>query len=130
MERYEYAIGSTLESMQYLFELKIPAPLQTFQPYSRVVVAGNGHEIGQGWARDSWTWGFIEDANQRKALKQLCTSLSAQVYVRTYDDSIAEPAWKTYRAIMVWMPEGEDRQNDHRIGFTIRFKLLEEITEE
>jgi hypothetical protein len=126
--RYQYAIGSTLESMQYLFNLKILPPRSEFTPHSVVKMTGSGKAVGQGWATDAWDWGFISDT-ARTVLKSLCSGLSATVYVRTYNDSLSTPAWETYRAILLWTPQSEDRQNDNRLKFSIMFRLLEKIEE-
>ena len=127
MARYQYAIGATQEGMQYLFELGIPAPKNSFTPFREVVSAGNGTVIGQGWGEEEWAWGFLSDT-QRGVLKNLCAGLSAYVYIRTYNDSLATPAWKDYRAIMLWTPGAEERDNDHRLKFGLVFRLIEDVT--
>jgi hypothetical protein len=131
MPRYEYAIGATLETIKYLFDYspKIMPPLSSFRPYSKAVETGAGGVLGMGWATAEWNWGFLPD-DQRAHLKTLCPGLSAVVYVRILNDSLATPAWETYRAKMLWTPEPEDRQNANRMKARIVFRLLEHIEDE
>ena len=124
--RDQYAIGATYESMQYLFQLRIKSPLAEFKPFSRAITNGSLSVVGQGFPTALWVWGVI-GATERNTLKALCAGLSSQVWMRTYNDSIATPAWETYRARMLWTPEAEDRQNASRLKFTITFRLLEKI---
>lgn len=131
MAKLQFALGTTQNNLVYLFEMGVKAPRQTFRPYSTVKMTGGGDEVGQGWALDEWEWGFVDDAIARNALKTYCPNgLSSDVYVKTYNDFLATPAWRIYRAKMLWMPAGEERQNDHRMKFTIRFKLIEDVTPE
>lgn len=124
--RYRYAIGATLGTMQYLFALKIKPPRNAFAPYAIARRTGSGQVIGQGWGRETWDWGFLTDT-ERAPLKTLCSGLSGEVYITTYNDSLATPAWETYRVIMLWTPEAEDRQSDTRMKFALPFRLLEKI---
>lgn len=124
-----YMIGSTQETLADLSALDppVPDPLSTFKPYTNVVKTADGGEVGQGWAEETWDFGYLDDA-QRNVLRAFCTGASATVYVQTYNDSLATPAWMQYRAIMVWVHEGEDRRNDKRLKLTFRFKLIEDVT--
>jgi hypothetical protein len=124
----DYKIGST-SSVTSLDALTtpVPDPFETFKPYSEVVTTGSGREVGLGWAESTWDFGYLDDA-QRNQLRTFCTTASNQVYVRVYNDSLSTPAWKIYRAIMVWMHEGEERRNDKRLKLTLKFKLIEDVT--
>lgn len=126
MAKYEYAIGTTAAALAYLFDLGIPAPRQTFKPFSKALESGAGSPIGMGWGIDEWYWGFIQDT-PRGVLKGLCAGLSSQVHIRTYNDSLASPEWEVYRARMIWTPEAEDRENNNRMKFGLIFRLLEKI---
>lgn len=126
--RDQYAIGASLETMQYLFQLRIKSPLAEFKPYSRAVTSGSLNIIGQGFPTALWVWNVI-DTTERNIFKALCPGLSAQVWMRTLNDSLAAPAWETYRANMLWTPEAEDRQVASRLKFSLTFRLLEKITE-
>ena len=124
-----YEIGSTQGTLLALgsFTVPIPEPLSTFKPYSRVVINGAGGEVGLGYPVNTWDFGYLDD-DQRNQLRALCTGASATVYIKTYNDSLATPAWQEWRAIMVWMHEGEERRNDKRLKMTLTFKLLEDVT--
>lgn len=125
--RYQYGLGTTELNVQYLFNLGIPSPRNGFKPYSRAIVTGNLGMLGQGYATDTWDWSVIYDTS-RNILRGYCPNLSAPVYVRTYNDSLATPAWELYRSIMVWMLEAEDRQNASRLKLSVTFRLLEKIS--
>jgi len=122
---YPYMIGATYESMAYLETLKIVAPLQAFKPYAIAVERGDGAVLGQGWAQVKWYWSFISEA-ERDILKGYCTGLSAEVYIRTLDEELD---WHTYRTVMIWPVEAEDRQVGASIKFELTFRIKEEIAE-
>jgi len=126
--RYEFSIGTTHEAMQYLFELGVKrAPRSEFKPFSLAVRTGSLHTLGQGFATSIWDWGFI-DVSSRNILRAFCTGLSAEVYGRFYNDSLASPAWEDYRTRMYWPVEAEQRENQSRLKFSLSFLLLEKIT--
>lgn len=126
--RKQYAIGTTQETMQYLFQLGVPEPRSEYKPFAIAVQTGGLGVLGQGFPTDLWDWNMIREP-ARAVLKGFCPGLSAQVYVRTYNDSLATPAWEVYRARMLWTPEAEDRQNNARLKLMIRFRLLEQLAE-
>jgi hypothetical protein len=124
-----YQIGTTQGTLTNLSSLStsVPDPQQTFKPYYESVNTGSGLVVGRGWAQDRWDFGYLKDA-QRNALKAFCPNGSAIVYIQTYNDNLATPAWKQYRAVMVWTNEGEERRNDKRLKLVVLFKLLEDVT--
>jgi hypothetical protein len=124
MARYEYAIGTTVESMQYLFQLKVKAPKQAFNPYSRLLSTNDGGEDGTGWPVAEWYYSFLTQT-ERDTLKTFCPGQSADVYVRTLNDDLE---WTTYRAKMLWQFEAPEINNNATIRLTLRFRLLEVIT--
>lgn len=123
----QYSFGSSLATMDYLFNIGVSSPpLQSFKPFSVSVESGSGKIIGQGWGIDIWHYGILSDA-ERAVFRAVCPGLSAEAYIRTYNDSLATPVWEVYRTIMLWTPEAEDRELEFRKSVTFNFRLLEKI---
>lgn len=124
MTRYQYAIGTTANNMQYFFDLKITAPLSNFKPYNQVDELGDGTIKGMGWPIAEWWWAFISET-ERDLLKTYCPGLSKEVFIRTLDDALD---WHDYRAVMVWPTESEDRQVGASMKFQLIFRIREDLT--
>lgn len=123
-----HAIGTTIENLASLKSLGVTPPLQSFKPFSVAIETADGGAVGEGWGVDEWGWNVITNA-ERAILRAFCTGLSADVIIRTYNDSLTTPAWRVYRAKMLWTPEAEERVlNDSRFKFLVVFKLKEDIT--
>lgn len=124
-----HKIGSTYGGITDLKSLTppVPYPYQSFKPYSKVIGTGAGGAVGIGWATDEWAWTFLT-ATQRNVLRALCPTASAEVYIQTYNDGLASPAWKIYRCKMIWQEDGEDRQASRRLKLRIIFRCIEDVT--
>lgn len=125
MAVYDYSIGLTEVGLTSLATLGVTWPLQTFKPFSKAVENGAGGVKGQGWPIAEWVWGFLEE-DERDALKALCPGLSVEVYIRTLN---ADLDWRTYRALMIWPTEAEDRQVGSSMKFQLVFRIKEELAE-
>ena len=123
MARYQYALASLTQGLQYLFNLGIPAPKQAYQKYAKTYILGDGTTRGAGLPKVEWYWGFIEK-EARDALKVFCPNGSAEVYVRTLNDELE---WHTYRAVMIWPVGPPDIANDASLKFALTFRILEQI---
>jgi len=121
---YEFAIGSDAGSIEYLFDIPIIPPKQTYQPFSKYLQLGDGIVRGMGRAVIEWYWAYLTSA-EAAALRALCPNGSAEVYVRSVDDSLT---WHTYRSIMLWPPEAPDIDNDYRMKVPIKFMVIEVIS--
>jgi hypothetical protein len=121
--RYQYAVGPTLESMQYLFVARVTAPQQTPIRYSRILTLGDANDRGTGWPVSEWYYPWMEPSEYNFYIG-ICPNQSGDVYVRTLDYLLA---WHTFRAIMGWPKDNPEIQNDCRMKVLLRFKLLEQV---
>lgn len=120
---YEYAIGATVDTVDYLFDLDISAPRQSYQPFSSHLELPDGSLRGMGFPVILWDYAYLEpdEATQYRAL---CPNGSGEVHIRSLDDGLV---WRTYRANMMWPTEEPDVTIDHRMKVTLRFRVLEQI---
>lgn len=65
-----------------------------YQPYSSIVELADGEQFGRGSAQARWIFGALRP-EQRENLKDFCTGLTAQVYIRT-------PTNETSAGVQVW----------------------------
>lgn len=102
-------------------------PDWSFQPFAASVELGSGLTQGHGFPVAIWRWNQLSNVN-REALRELCPGLSAIVYIntKTNETSSGAETWGTFRAVMNWTPEDEDKQADRTLGVVIRFTMLEE----
>lgn len=78
------------------------------QPYSSYKNLANGQKRGQGFPVIKWTFKYLRP-EQRENLRDFCSGVSANVYIRTPVNETAAGvrAWKDYLSTMNWMERGE-----------------------
>lgn len=91
--------------------------------YSKYMVLGTGAMRGQGWKQCEWHLNGIRDAHWT-ALKAYATSLSTQVYIRTYSED--NKTFANYLALMNWPENPPNRDHDTNVvlDFTINFTQM------
>ena len=122
MTHYKYAIciAAELQTMSYLFQVPIPAPLNLYKPSSKIQRLGNGGIRHAGWPIDLWSWASLEAA-ERSYFRTICPGAYADdIYIATLNDN---NAWVLARTKMFWPMEGEDFSNDNTLGFQLIFKV-------
>ena len=74
-----------------------------YQSYAEKVVLGNGQDLGRGYATARWSFGGLRP-EQRENLRDFCTGLSAEVYIRTPTNETAAGVrtWGDFLAIAHW----------------------------
>ena len=74
-----------------------------FQTCSRVQRLGDGTDLGRGSPRARWTFGGLRP-EQRENLKDFCSGLTAEVYIRTPENETTAGVrdWGDYLCIMHW----------------------------
>jgi hypothetical protein len=79
-----------------------------YQPYLRFIDLQNGGRLGAGSPFVRWTFRALREL-QREALRDFCTSLSAEVYIRTPTNEFVTGArvWKDFLCQMLWMTDEE-----------------------
>jgi len=122
-QEYEYAIGADAGSLEYLFDLDIKPPRQSYQPFSKWLDLPDGSRRGAGFPIALWEYAYLSDAEATQ-LRALCPNGSGEVHVRTLNDSLV---WHTYRAMMTWPEDEPEVEIDHRMRVTIRFRILEQV---
>lgn len=120
---YEYKIGTTHVGMVTLASLGIPAPKNNFVPFSSYITLATGATQGNGWATDSWSWGFIQSA-WRVALRVYIPSAGAHIFIRDLkDDGVT---WADFECEAEW-PQREERVAGRRIPFALDFRAMIEL---
>lgn len=119
---YEYMIGDTLNNMDLLEDLTVPvhAPKYEYMKSASVIQLLDKSERGIGLPATRWSFGFLT-TDQRAALRELCAGRSADVFIRTPDDT---EDFKTYSCKMIWLPESENRQASRVIDFSLEFRHM------
>ncbi len=79
-----------------------------YQPYSRSVILGDGTQRGLGYPRARWLFKGLRP-EQRENLKDFCSALSAEVYIRTPTNETAAGVrtWDDFSGILQWTTEPE-----------------------
>jgi len=80
----------------------------SYQPYARAVQLHNGQVRGLGYPIAVWRFGALR-FEQRENLKDFCSGLSTNVYIRTPTNETAGGVriWDDFLAIMKWTTESE-----------------------
>lgn len=132
-DTFDYQIGLTSGSMVKLENIVISGsavpvsyPKSTFMPYSDEVDMVSGLVRGVGYPRASWIWGVIT-REERDALRTFCPGKSAWVYIRTKTMDTAD-SYHTYRAVMVWDTQQEQRDTQRRINLKIEFRVMQFVS--
>lgn len=96
-----------------------------YQPYAEKVTLGNGQDLGRGYARARW---FLRGLRyeQRENLRDFCTGLSAEVYIRTPTNETAAGVrtWDDFLAIIHWTEGPELVEVNHVSDVEIVFTHL------
>lgn len=79
-----------------------------YQPYSKSVILGDGTQRGLGYPRARWLFKGLRP-EQRENLKDFCSALSAEVYIRTPTNETAAGVrtWDDFSGILQWTTEPE-----------------------
>jgi len=79
-----------------------------FQPYATYQTLGDGLRKGRGSPVGRWKFGALRP-EQRENVRDFCTGLSAEVYIRTPTNETASEVrvWRDYLATMHWTPNEE-----------------------
>jgi len=122
---YEYKMGTSQASLSLLSDLGIPAPHHNFVPSSSERVLGNGATRAVGWPEDEWYWGFLS-GSQRATLRIYVPERGAHIFIRDLlDDGLT---WQDFEVEAEWMKQ-EDRATGRRLGFSLKFKAMEYLSE-
>lgn len=80
----------------------------SFEPYSRYDNLGNGHDKGRGFPVARWTFKGLR-LEQRENLRDFCTGVSANVYIRTPTNETAAGVriWDDFLGILHWVQRSE-----------------------
>lgn len=129
-----FYIGVSVDEVYDFFPLSVwfagygknTDPDWTFAPFSAHVEKANAGRLGVGFPRATWTWNHRRN-DHVDVLRAICPGSSAAVYIRTPTnevDAYGLKEWETFSAMMLWMPEDEDKQAGYTLGFTLEFRKL------
>jgi hypothetical protein len=116
---------SVLDALLYAYDSDI-APDMTFAPFATKQDTGAGSVKGMGFPTATWHWSLI-NVSQREELRELCSGLSAHVYVRmpVRDTSSGVLVYHTFDAYMLWeVTEEGMEQNLSELDFKILFRYM------
>lgn len=124
MPQYDYQIGTTYGGMVNVESLPTPvfAPKRDPMKYTKPMPLGDTNVRALGWLTTGWHWDFMTQA-QYTQIKTFCPGLSAQVYIKTKDNS---GAYKIYTATMLWPTQEPERDRGRVMDITITFIALVE----
>ena len=79
-----------------------------YEPFSKYVTLANGHKKGLGYPVAHWVFKALRPA-QRENLRDFCTGVSADVYIRTRltETTAGAETWGDFSAIMKWKEGAE-----------------------
>ena len=99
---------TTLESLLGTNDVTLRAVEWTFEGSSSYVTLASGKTRGLGYPIAKWTFKALRP-EQRENIRDFCTGLSADVYIRTptNETSTGTRVWDDYQAIMNWMNRSE-----------------------
>lgn len=121
-------LSTLLEQMGIPYDPDCP-----FITYSSKADMLDGSQLGEGFSSCQWIWNALNDL-QRYTLRQYCTTLSNQVYIRTETNETSSSGyrvWHTFLCQMVWMSDAEEHEgaslvqsSASDVGYTLKFTLI------
>lgn len=99
---------TTVESLLGAEDITLRALEWSFNPYSKYIKLHDGKIRGVGAPIAVWSFKALRP-EQRENLRDFCTGISADVYIRTpTNDTVAGVRqWGNFQAIMNWMTRSE-----------------------
>jgi hypothetical protein len=122
-----FAIDETLEGLTNIESLAVPLPepKSTYQPYSRLVIKGNGAAQGVGAPVASWTFALLS-ITEYNQLRTFCPGASAEIYIHTKKD---DDTFADFSCTMIVPNDPQDRWYAVRKNYTVTFRNLVLIPE-
>jgi len=98
----------TVESLLAGYDISLDALNWSHEDFSRYERIGNGYMKGYGLPIVRWTFRALKPV-QRENLRDYCTSLTSEVYIRTPSNETAAGVriWKDYLCLMNWVTRAE-----------------------
>jgi hypothetical protein len=119
---------NTLQSLIGVADIPIE-PDASYKPYQEAVKTMAGTKYGRGYASAVWSFSGLSP-EQKYILRQICTDLSADVYIETPTndfDVSGNQEWIQAQAVMEWTEGEQDIQGGMTIDFEITFTRLIEV---